>query len=691
MATTPTITCGIDIGSGSTKIVLGPSHGCEIVRNEVGGHTTPTAISFSQLGRQIGATASLKTGIIHLNRLIDGEMDENDTFVKFYKFSHDDEGVTVDDNGSSRIFQPAAVLAMLLGKIKSNVLATIERVTGKPADPATISYNLSVGPGTSEAAQKQLLDAAYGAGMTTATIVETGHCYGQTLERKFPEHMDGRKVMVIDMGHSQTSISILQLGDGSESSDGEEGPKVQLLKSVRNKSFGAGSVDVRLWHHFQSTIPALGEVKEKSRSGQRLLDGCKKLKHLLSQLPDGKVTVENVGQNDTDIKLEVSRAILTELCKSDMDVFSALIKEALGGVTIDTVEVSGGGCRIPMVTSTIREALPEDTMLSHGLDDTSIALGAALVDENCGDMVSMRAEETDERKQLMEAEQEMASRDQDMQLKADTLNKIESHVLEMRSAKHSKHGSLLPTSDLDTHLDELDNWVFSEEADQASKDDVIAKLEAAEQKTKDLCKEYFEALAKETAEKEREMEEEAKKAEIERMGQADEDEEDHDNRRLPKKRRMEIVMKNKSEANELFGGGNYKFAAARYTKALSHCAKFVDLGPEDDEEVNALKLSLNLNLSLSYLKLEKPDQALRVANDAVAIDSQSTKALYRRASIYYEKKNWEKASADVKKAAELAPEDKAIKKLLSRVEAQQKRQKAQEKKMAKKMAAGMFG
>merc|ERR1712137_864564 len=103
-------------------------------------------------------------------------------------------------------------------------------------------------------------------------------------------------------------------------------------------------------------------------------------------------------------------------------------------------------------------------------------------------------------------------------------------------------------------------------------------------------------------------------------------------------------MKNKAEANELFGDGNYKFAAARYTKALTHCAKFVDLSPDDIEEVNGVKLSLNLNLALAYIKLQKLDQALRVCNEALAIDESSTKALYRRASVYYEKKNWDSAN-----------------------------------------------
>jgi hypothetical protein len=63
-------------------------------------------------------------------------------------------------------------------------------------------------------------------------------------------------------------------------------------------------------------------------------------------------------------------------------------------------------------------------------------------------------------------------------------------------------------------------------------------------------------------EKDREMEEGARAAAAKRAtakggGGADSkgnDEEDHDAQWLPTKRRMEIVMKNKNKANELFSG-----------------------------------------------------------------------------------------------------------------------------------------
>ena len=706
----PGVVVGIDIGSETTKIVLGSSNGCEIVRNEVGGHTTPTAVSFSGKTRQIGQTASLKgkNSITCINRLLNGEMEKsNDAFQAFYMFEIDNEGfAVVEYDGSRRSFSPSAISAMLLGNIKKSVIATIDRISGCKPEPKDITFVFSIAPETSREAKDELYNAAFAAGIENVKLVESSACYSSAYGRKFPEHMDGRNVLIVDMGHSKTSVSIVRMGHGGSpavsnddekklesSGESDESKLTKVLSSVRHKSLGAGSVDIRLWHHFQANAPALKDVKQQSRSGQRLLEGTKKLKHLLSQLPDGSVSVENVGSNDTDFKLVANRDLLGELCKPDATALSELIQNAMKAAecgAISAVEVVGGGCRIPWVKTTILNAISEKELsLSFSLDDTSAALGAALVGEGSSsgfgvEVQDKAAASPEDRAKLFEAEQAMAILDEEMHLRDDARNKIEAHVLEMRSGKHGKHGALLP-SNLDSYLDELDDWLFSDEADSADKAAMQEKLQKTIDSTKDMCKDYFEALRAEAEAKEREMEEEAKKAQLEREGEEGIDEDDHDNRRLPKKRRMEIVMKNKAEANELFSDGNYKFAAARYTKALTHCAKFVDLGPDDLKEVNDVKLSLNLNLALAYLKLQNPDQALRVCNEALTIDENSPKALYRRASVYFEKKNWDSAKGDIKKAVAVSPDDKAIKKLHDRIDAQVKKQKLKQKKMAQKM------
>ena len=708
-----TVTVGIDVGSQSTKIVLGSTVGCEIVRNDVGGHSTPTCVEFggssNNKQRKIGQAPSSKASkniVLDLNRwlsderLVGADADSNDPFVEFLltEWTTAPDGatsITVQYQDEPTSFSPTAMLAMFLKKIQSFVLATLERVASNRT--FTCHYVLSVGAETTEQAKLEWLDAAYAAGLESVQLVEASVCSLYCYQRKFPDFNKGstattnNKVLVVDMGKTQTTVSVLGCKTTSDNADENENAKSQVLGSTRHKALGAGLLDIRLWEHFQSMVPALQNVSKRSKEGLRLLDACSRLKHLLSQLGEGAVTVENI--QDRDVQIQATRSMLVELCQEQAETLQTLIQSTLekAGVAVEelgSVEVSGGGCRIPFVKDTILKAVNNPNLsLSYSLDETSTAMGAALVGEDAEfqwDKPSSDEDRMEIRQKLKQAEDEMTALDQEMQARSDYMNKIESHLLQMRSAKHGKHGSLIPAAEMDAFLDEIENWLFSEEADAATKDDMLKKYEETTGKTNEIAKEYFAKVQEEKEALEKEMEAEAKKAQEERNGD-DEDEDDHDNRKLPKKRRMEIVMKNKAEANELFSDGNYKFAAARYTKALSHCAKFVDLSPDDMEEVKGVKLSLNLNLALAYTKLENMDQALRVCNDALEIDSENAKALYRRASVYYEKKKWDLAKKDIKKAEAAVPEDKAIKKLREKIDAQLKRQKEKEKKMAAKM------
>ena len=75
------------------------------------------------------------------------------------------------------------------------------------------------------------------------------------------------------------------------------------------------------------------------------------------------------------------------------------------------------------------------------------------------------------------------------------------------------------------------------------------------------------------------------------------------------------------------------------------------------------------------------DQAVRSCEEALKLDADSVKALYRRATALEQKGDYEGAKADLKRAEKLAPDDKMVPKLMARVEAQIKRQLAKEKKM----------
>ena len=168
-----------------------------------------------------------------------------------------------------------------------------------------------------------------------------------------------------------------------------------------------------------------------------------------------------------------------------------------------------------------------------------------------------------------------------------------------------------------------------------------------------------------------------------------EEDEDHDTRKLKYPDRLRLVSKNKEEGTELFQGGNHRLASQRYNKALTHAAKFVDLSPDQVEEVNAIKLSCHLNIAACWLKITDAEnylsQAIRSCDDALAIDENNVKALYRRSTALEIKGDYEAAKKYLKRAADVSPDDKAVAKLQVRVEAQIKRQQAKEKKMAQKM------
>mmetsp|Transcript_28544 Transcript_28544/g.60504 ORF Transcript_28544/g.60504 Transcript_28544/m.60504 type:complete len:748 (+) Transcript_28544:113-2356(+) len=727
----PPIVVGVDLGALFTKITLGLTHDHELVRNAHGGHATPTAVTFpsksrarllgedaAEAGRADGNTVAMLDRLL-VDSLKNGweggpEDDEEDALAKFRRFE-----LRTSDARDPKVYVPnmeeeystTALMAMLLGNVRGNVAATIARLEGDlSADKKTNSNNLrfvfAVPASYPQSARDALTDAAYGASVSGSSVVDSARCLAAVYERKFADAGEEKEkvVLAVEVGHARSSVSVLRKTPRETDEKKEDGAAgdaggVEVLSTVGSPTLGAGLVDVALYDHFLSAHPSLShhaELKENSRTAQRLLEGCRKLKHLLSMLPENKVTVENIGKNDTDVNLSCTRETLKQLCEKTViarlkGMIDTAMKKA-GGIeaaTIGAVEITGGGTRIPFVQEAVRDAVGkgEDFALSRSLDDTSLAFGASLIGvDDAADVEMMDAERQAGREKLLESELAMSRRDVELRRKDEIRNRIEAHVLELRSARHSKHGSLLPSSDeFASYLDSVDDWLFSEECDDADCAQMEEKWNAVESKTEEMCEEYLAAKRAEAEQMDREMEEASKLAAAEKAANGDDDEEDHDTRRLPTKRRMEIVMKNKNEANELFSGKNYRHAAARYAKALTHCSKLFDLSPDEEKEVKEVKLSLHLNLALAYIKLEKLDNARNSCDEALRLDAANVKALYRRATVSYQKRKFDDATEDLKEAERLAPEDKAVKKLRKLVDGQIAKQKKKEKAMAKKM------
>ena len=230
---------------------------------------------------------------------------------------------------------------------------------------------------------------------------------------------------------------------------------------------------------------------------------------------------------------------------------------------------------------------------------------------------------------------------------------------------------------------ETEDWMY--ESDDYTKENYVEKLHALEATFKETSPAYFEAVEKERLKIESELNEGEKIGDQERALESENAEDDHDRRKLKKDDRMRLVVRNKDEGTELFKGGVYKQAAIRYTKALQNCSKFFDLSADDEKEVNEIKVKLHLNIAMCFLKLKNNHKVINNCTDALELEKDNVKALFRRATAYYNEKKIKEAKSDLKNAMKINPDDKAIKKLNAKLDLVIKKQKAKEKKMAQRM------
>ena len=129
------------------------------------------------------------------------------------------------------------------------------------------------------------------------------------------------------------------------------------------------------------------------------------------------------------------------------------------------------------------------------------------------------------------------------------------------------------------------------------------------------------------------------------------------------KEKMQIVGDFKEKGNQYFKEDNYEKASYFYAKAL---LQFYYIIPEDDAEeaiVKPVQLACHVNQAIWYQKQKRYDEGLTEWYQALNIDPNNVKALYRQATLNREKHNFEKAQNDIKKGLEIEPNNKALIKL----------------------------
>ncbi|CAH0522746.1 unnamed protein product [Peronospora belbahrii] len=713
--TQPLRVFGIDFGA--QRCVVAENNG-DVVLNELGAMTTASLVSFKGEERLVGESAVLSSstnpcntigflsGLVGKRQLADvqHQLDRIPGQQATFEVDEFDHVVaTVDYGKDGRKTQ--FTMEQLTGMLFANLVTQMKKRFQGEAFHVTLAVPSVWG----EEEKRSVRVAAKIAGIASLAIMSRDAALARCFHCKHPlkasslafstdedvsmnEAETTRHIVIVDMGHTSTSVAVVKLTPEGET----------VLATEADLNLGSETFDRRLFQHFQC------EVQEKhglsvslhSKEGKRLFQACEKLKKLLSTIGEASVIVENLAP-EKDINISITRDVFKELCAAERSRIIEMMQTALEAATesvasadIASVEIVGGGTRIPFVQEAIIEVFPAEqqrngALIGRMLDSTTaIALGAAFSSEVAAAAAATPAEADEDAMDVdryVALEKEFQARDAELAAISHERNAIESFVYEMRSKSSGKHGDKLDTSKLNPLLDAAEDWIYSEDAEAATLETIQAQHQLIKTEVRAACEAYFSAIQADEQTLEKQLEHESQKAEVER--QAEGGDEDHDTRKLKKPERMRMVVKNKEEGNELFRDGNHKHAAARYVKALTHASKFFDLSDSDKTEVDAIKLSLYLNLAQCYLKMENYTKAVANCNEALALDAKNVKALYRRAVAYEKENKLELAADDVKEALLLSPQDRAVATLDGRLKERLRRQLEKEKKMWSKAFA----
>eukprot|EP01032_Pedospumella_encystans_P019121 gene19121-21750_t len=612
-----TVAVGIDVGSQKTMMA---KNDADIVRTDTGSTGRATLLAFDGKERLCGEEAFAhvagESTVTMINVLLGKRLSELNV-IDPTSMKHRKVAIEEDESGrltaemaygdAKKKLHVTALMGMFLAQLKKRLGEET-----KEAEEVIISLALPPNHAKDPSVERAYREASTIAGIVADKlfVADATDCLVATYTRKIAglnpserEHLEGKHVLLLDMGHTHTTAVVVLVENvtapGSEIS-------VRKVGVQHDEALGAYHFDLQLFDHFAAKV-AGPKIEPGSKKGFRLLSGCERIRKLLSQLGEAQITVEHLAE-DTDVSFALKRDELGHLCEGLLGRFKDLLNAALfnaqdgvtPGTNLGAIEVLGGGVRMQVVQQVVHTVCGQHLPFGFKLDDSAIALGAALlamqsrtasadavvtenpIAEGAAASVGLTPAEVDA---AYANELSMQAQDYEIKQIMAMRNKLESFILEMRSAPGKKHGQSIDRAALNNVLDDAENWLWEAFSDPTSTLEVYeAKHEELQSKAKELCAAYFAAVEVERAAIEKELEEEAVRGAAEREAEGGDDE-DHDTRKLKKADRMRLVVKNKEEGTELFKDKNFRPAAARYQKALTHCAKFFDLNKEDEAEV----------------------------------------------------------------------------------------------------------
>jgi len=413
LAAASALVIGVDLGTRFFKIgLLQAGKPYHVILNVESQRKTSTAVAFvSESEREFGTFAqNLATRIpeetVLLATTLLGRTAHPDA-LHWYNQSLLPTKWSVDDStGSYRLELPAVGLSFSVEEIVAMILEYGQSLASAEAGVPILDAVIAVPPYFTHQQRVALFDAARIAGITITGLINDNTAvallYGVEKEKEFKKEgptKDGaedanlaRDVLFFDMGATSTRASVVRYGSTQSKLDKKGNKTVgeYWIKSVAwDETLGSMAFDNVIVNVIASKFnekKGIADGSEKDvrnvpKAVAKMRKAAEKAKEVLSTISTTTVSIEALVE-DTDFRMEVSNQDLSVQAAALLDRVIVVIKRALTQAEVDvatlhSVEIVGGGSRMPVVQNVIRELVGKELGVSLNGDD-AVALGATL-------------------------------------------------------------------------------------------------------------------------------------------------------------------------------------------------------------------------------------------------------------------------------------------------------------------------
>lgn len=165
------------------------------------------------------------------------------------------------------------------------------------------------------------------------------------------------------------------------------------------------------------------------------------------------------------------------------------------------------------------------------------------------------------------------------------------------------------------------------------------------------------------------------------------------NDRRKERQLFDKPSKDKLEASKIFkneGDDNLKLkqwedAINSYEKALLQLFYTFSDDPEEDRQVEKLKMAINSNLSMCKINLNLFDEAIGYSDEVLRIDKNNIKALYRIAFSHFKKDQFDESYKYIDRGLEIEKDNSALLDLKNKIVERKQFLESESKKLFKKI------